>query len=85
MHPLRGGMSASADHPKHLPPHVRPPQFGGRGGLPVFIIHMDEFGDGLTLRFKSKHVLVEQKTVMTLAVYQGSLCETRLLWRSWTP
>jgi hypothetical protein len=46
VHPLTGGMSAAADHPKHLPPHVRPRQFGGRGGLPVFVIHANELEDG---------------------------------------
>jgi hypothetical protein len=84
VHPETGGMSAAADHPKHLPPHFRPRALpGGRSTLPVFQIVDQQLGAELRVRLKRKHALIEPARTMSLADYQGTLCGTRLNWRRW--
>lgn len=82
VHPLSGGMSTFADHPRHLPPHFRPRSLpGGRGELPVFTIREDQLGPDLKTRFKKKHALVEPSAIMRIDEYQANLSNTRMAWR----
>jgi hypothetical protein len=84
VHPRTGGMSTAADHPRHLPPHFRPRILpGGRSSLPVFGIRDDQLSASISVRLNKKHALVEPASIMQLAAYQATLCQTRPNWRRW--
>lgn len=81
--PGRGGMSLAIGSPENLPPHRRPPQFGGIGRDPVFrltkpfwaavLIHVDQP--------QEHHACVEPIMRCPLEDYERELAATRLYWR----
>ncbi len=81
----RGGLSVTPDDPRLLPPHVRPPRFGGRGKLPVFALPMDCLGTSLAYRpdpeRPERHGFVEPGELMDLGEYQAALGATQPSWR----
>ncbi|MCM1236256.1 MAG: hypothetical protein NC489_39755 [Ruminococcus flavefaciens] len=46
VHPKTGGMSVSSS-PKDLPPHRKPPEFGGTGKDPVWKMNTSDLGPDL--------------------------------------
>ena len=48
VHPGTGGVSVSPDSPLNLPPHRRPPEFGGTGRDPVWRLDERDLPDGLS-------------------------------------
>lgn len=82
--PLSGGLSATPDDPKLLPPHVRPASLGGRGRLPVYKLDVANLHDDLAARrdpkHPRKHALIEPAKTMTLSALQSLLCNGRGSW-----
>src|SRR5207248_2974821 len=70
-----GGVSVSPGDPMHLPPHRRPPEFGGMGRDPVWRIGMSELGEDLTYRpdpaNPSGHGFIEPAREMPFTAYQA--------------
>lgn len=83
--PGTGGVSVSPDDPRNLPRHRRPPEFGGTGKDPVWVISDAELGPRLRYRPDPEvwgHGFVEPAHGMTLADYQAAVAETQCRWRS---
>jgi hypothetical protein len=82
--PETGGMSVALDDAQHLPPHRRPPEFGGHGDDPVWQIEEADLPDSLTLRRDpdnpSRHGFIEPIEVMALSDYQEALATSRGIW-----
>ncbi|HEX9679788.1 MAG TPA: RHS repeat-associated core domain-containing protein, partial [Candidatus Saccharimonadales bacterium] len=82
--PNTGGMSVSPNSPHNLPPHRRPPEFGGTGKDPVFCIESSCLSDGLQYRpdpnNPTGHGFIEPSREMSSEEYQKLLGETRPLW-----
>lgn len=83
--PASGGMSVSPGHPRNLPRHRKPPEWGGTGLDQVWEISEGELGDDLVYRPDPDrpdiHGFVEPARPMTFAEYQGALAGTRLMWQ----
>ena len=84
VHPGTGGVSVSPDSPLNLPPHRRPPEFGGTGRDPVWRLDERDLPDGLSYRpdpvRPSGHGFVEPSRSMPLTEYQRLLESTRPSW-----
>jgi hypothetical protein len=84
VHPTTGGMSVSPDSPLNLPPHRRPPEFGGSGRDPVWRLTERDLPDGLGYRpdpaNPSGHGFVEPSRSMPLTEYQRLVESTRPTW-----
>lgn len=82
--PETGGLSTTPDDPSLLPPHVRPPSFGGKGKLPVFVLDVAVLNDKLSSRRDPKHprshAFIEPRVTMTLTVLQEILGAGRGNW-----
>ncbi len=85
VHPGTGGMSVSPGAPENLPPHRRPPAFGGVGKDAVFELEPSVLGDSLYLRLDpenpEKHGFVEPSAAVPMVAYQTALCSTRTNWQ----
>lgn len=81
--PASGGLLV-ADSGKSLPPHLRPESLGGTSRLPVFLLYVDDLGDGLALRVVSEATLSETfivpKEQVSFETYQAALAATRDKW-----
>ena len=76
------GMSVAPDDPLNLPPHRRPPEFGGTGKDPVWEIYEDELGPNLIFDQDSpSHGTVQPNTDITWDEYLRALHETADRWR----
>lgn len=84
----QGGLSVTPDDPMRLPPHVRPPRFGGKGKLPVFEIPAGSLGGALSYRpdpeRPERHGFVEPGAPMHLSEYQSALASTQPGWQEVT-
>lgn len=82
--PESGGMSVALGDPQNLPPHRRPPKFGGEGEDPVWQIEDSDLPSTLTFRpdpdDPSRHGFVEPIEEMTLSDYQEALATSRGFW-----
>lgn len=82
--PGQGGMSVSPDDPAYLPDFRRPPEFGGTGNDPVWIIHDDNLGPDLIYRpdpaKPGTHGFIEPGRPMTVQAYQNALGATQSRW-----
>lgn len=82
--PGTGGMSVSPDDPRNLPPHRRPPGFGGTGLDQVFTIREADLGSDLVYRADpanpSRHGFIEPMRPMTFQRYQVAIWATRTAW-----
>lgn len=80
----QGGLSVTPDDPMRLPPHVRPPRFGGKGKLPVFELPAGSLGGALSYRadpeHPERHGFVEPGAPMHLSEYQSALASTQSGW-----
>ncbi|HEU5159763.1 MAG TPA: DUF6531 domain-containing protein [Streptosporangiaceae bacterium] len=89
VHPRTGGVSASPDSPTNLPPHRRPPEFGGTGRDPVWQTSSEGLPDGLTYRpdpaNPSGHGFIEPSRSMSIEEYQGLLGSTQGSWQLTSP
>lgn len=84
--PGGGGMSVAPDDPANLPRNRRPPEFGGIGKDPVWVIEVAELPPELTFRQdKPTHGLVETAAETTLADYEAALASTRERWKQVPP
>jgi hypothetical protein len=83
--PLSGGISVSPNAPENLPRHRRPPEYGGTGKDPVWMIDSDELPEGLTYtpddRDPDTHGFIEPTERMRFDVYEDLISETRNSWR----
>lgn len=80
--PQTGGMSVAPHQVQNLGQHRRPPEFGGTGKDPVFVIETQELGSSLTCRLDSAtHGLVEPSHPQPVSQYQTALCALRTAWR----
>ena len=84
-HRVLEGMSVSPSPPENLPPHRRPPQFGGTGKDPVFELDTDELPEELAYRpdpsKPDAHGFITPAYTMAFEHYQRAIHETRGLWR----
>lgn len=82
--PETGGMSVALETPESLPPHRRPPTFGGYGADPVWQIEDSDLPETLTWRpwppDSSSHGLVEPIDAMSLDDFQEALATSRGFW-----
>jgi hypothetical protein len=82
--PRTGGMSVAPHTPRNLPPHRRPPEFGGSGRDPVFGIDTENLGQDLAYRpdpaNPGGHGFIEPSRPMSQDDYQTALHGTRPLW-----
>lgn len=82
--PGAGGLSVSPNNPMHLPPHRRPPQFGGMGRDPVWQLWTGDLGEELAYRpdprNPSGHGFIEPTRQMGFTAYQAALEATRERW-----
>lgn len=86
--PGTGGMSVSPDTPENLPLHRRPPEWGGTGKDPVWLIGSLALGPGLVYRPDpelASHGFVEPSRRMPLDAYQAALAGTRAGWSEASP
>jgi hypothetical protein len=83
--PFSGGMSVTPDSPDGLPSHRLPPNHGGTGKDPLWVIDSDELGDGLIYRpddaSPDTHGFVEPARKMRLNDFEDLLALTRDSWR----
>ncbi len=80
--PGSGGMSVAPDDPLNLPPHRRPPVYGGTGNDPVWEIYEDELGPNLIYdQDKPWHGTIQPSSEMKWDDYLRALHETRKRWR----
>lgn len=81
----QGGLSVTPDDPKLLPPHVRPPRFGGKGKLPLFELPTSSLTAALSYRADperpTRHGFLEPGSEMLLAEYQAALAATQSAWK----
>jgi hypothetical protein len=82
----RGGLSVTPDDPKLLPPHVRPPRFGGKGKLPVFELPTASLGALLRYRPDAerpdRHGFVEPAAPVAFSDYQAALAASQSAWEA---
>jgi RHS repeat-associated protein len=82
--PGTGGLSVSPDDPRYLPPHRRPPEFGGSGKDPVFGTRVRDLPEGLAYRPDPNnpvhHGFIEPSREMPFPLYQDLIARTRNLW-----
>jgi hypothetical protein len=83
--PGMGGMSVSPDDLMHLPDHRRPPEHGGTGRDPVWVIDEVDLGAGLVYRpdpdMPDLHGFVEPAKRMRFEEYVEALYATAGSWR----
>ena len=73
VHPNTGGISMSPS-PGDLPPHRKPPEFGGTGKDPIWKIDSDNLGDNLKyIPDKPGHGTIQPSKSMSLGKYQEAL------------
>jgi hypothetical protein len=86
VNPGTGGMSVSPSPSSNLPPHRRPPEYGGKGRDPLWECDTDDL-DGAKLSYRSDpelprtHGFIEPVRRMRFEEYQEALGATRSLWR----
>jgi hypothetical protein len=84
VHPGTGGLSVAPEIPTNLPPHRRPPEYGGTGKDPVWGIQEGALGP--YLRYvpdavpTPRHGVVEPAVSMPFEAYQRALEETAPYW-----
>jgi hypothetical protein len=82
--PQTGGMSVAPDAPSNLPVHRRPPEFGGTGLDPVFVLAEEFVGPDLIYRpdpnRPQRHGFIEPTRTMLFEQYQRALWATREAW-----
>jgi hypothetical protein len=79
--PGTGGMSASPSI-EDLPPHRKPPAFGGTGKDPVWEINEDDLGPDLVYVPDSPgHGTIQPSREMTYEEYKNALENTQDKWR----
>jgi hypothetical protein len=80
-----GGMSVAPDSPMNLPAHRRPPEYGGTGKDPAWVLDVAELGNELVYRedplMPGVHGFIEPVRRMTFDAYQDALLRTRGAWR----
>jgi hypothetical protein len=82
--PGTDGMSVSPYPPENLPPHRRPPEFGGEGKDPLWELETDELPE--ELRYGTdpdrpeEHGFIEPSRRMPFEEYQRAIHGTRGLW-----
>jgi hypothetical protein len=84
VHPGQGGMSVSPDDPANLPYYRRPPEFGGTGRDPVWVIDEGDLGPDLCYRpdpDNPGHGFIEPTRTMTKDAYEQALQATQRLWQ----
>ena len=83
--PATGGLSTTPDDPGLLPPHVRPPNLGGKGKLSIFVLDVADMDQHLVARRDPKnprkHAFVEPSVAMALGTLQELLCGSRGAWQ----
>ncbi|WP_285398406.1 RHS repeat-associated core domain-containing protein [Lysinibacillus sp. fls2-241-R2A-57] len=80
VHPRTGGMSVSPS-PEDLPPHRRPPGFGGEGKDPVWKMNTGDLGSDLVhVPDKPGHGTIQPTRTMPFEEYQKALEETQSKW-----
>ncbi len=77
------GLSTAKGHPKNLPAHRKPPEFGGTGKDPVWAIDESKVNneDLMTTNDHGNHVVVGPKRRMKLEQYEKALERTRPHWK----
>ena len=84
--PRTGGMSVTPDDPRRMNALRRPRSLGGAGKDPLFVIQESEIGVGLAFRRDPHdslaHGFVEPAVRCLLGAYQGTIVETRPVWRT---
>jgi hypothetical protein len=88
VHPCAGGMSVTADDPRALPFHRRPPEFGGMGRDPVYKLAEARLVGPLVARPEADgatHWFVEPRSALPVDRFQAALCATRRDWEMETP
>jgi hypothetical protein len=82
--PGEGGVSVAPDGPLNLPAFRRPPDFGGTGRDPVWVIDESELPPGLVYRpdpDREGHGFLEPAEEMSLAEYETAIASTQDRWR----
>lgn len=86
VHPGTGGMSVSPPPVDNLPPHRRPPEYGGTGKDPVFELETDGLSGDLRYRpdpySPARHGFIEPSRAMSFEEYRQAIFDTRILWRA---
>jgi hypothetical protein len=76
-----GGMSVSPDSPENLPRHRRPPEYGGTGLDPVWMMDSEDLSERLVFRpdpgDPHRHGFVEPETRMVPQIRVGPGSDTR--------
>jgi len=79
--PGTGGMSVAPDSPMNLPPHRRPPRFGGTGKDQVWGIDIESLdGDVQFRQDKPAHGVIEPAKDMTIERFQDALAALAPRW-----
>jgi hypothetical protein len=84
--PETGGMSVAMPPADNLPPHRRPPRYGGLDRkIVLYELETGELPDELRERIdpynSERHVFIEPAWAMGFEEYQQALHATRSLWR----
>ncbi|MGL4551171.1 MAG: hypothetical protein ACRC33_08285 [Gemmataceae bacterium] len=83
--PGDGGLSVTPDDPRLLPDFRRPPEWGGDGKDPVWVIDSADIGTDLRYRpdpaAPGRHGFLEAAVPMRLIDYRRALGATHPLWR----
>lgn len=77
-------MSVSPSDPMDLPRHRRPPEFGGTGRDPAFVMDDSDLGSELRDRPDPEgppvHGFIEPANTMSFEAYQAAIWGTRQNW-----
>jgi hypothetical protein len=77
-------MSVSPREPQNLPRHRRPPEHGGTGDDPVWVLEESDLPAALVYRpdpDDPRHGFIEPARMMPFEDYEQLLNETRSRWR----
>ncbi len=81
VHPNTGGVSVSPS-PQDLPPHRRPPEYGGTGKDPVWKLDTSDLGDELKhVPDKPGHGTIQPTRTVSLSRYQQALANLKGKWK----
>jgi hypothetical protein len=86
VYPMTGGMSVNPPPPENMAEHRRPPEYGGIGRDPVWVLETEALPPELTYRPdpdepSGTHGFIEPSASMSLDDYEEALRAPRGMWR----